>query len=129
MNDEFNVMLKMGGVNGEKLEGTLFPFSFGDLLDESLDEANISVILSSKSKIPMQTKLTAIITQGEKTRQKTYVVANDTVDETPLGQDKYSHTLYLLEETKLLESVTCGELTFTNSKTQIFAPDTWVVTS
>lgn len=33
----------------------------------------------------------------------------------------------LLEETKLLESVTCGELAFTNTKAQAFADDTFVV--
>lgn len=124
-----SVEIRIGSQSGEILANTVFPYSYGNLLDESLDEANLSVVLSTKQKLAIQTKLTAIITNDTKTYTRTYVVASDTVEEKPLGSGKYTHSLYLLEETKLLESVTCGGLAFTNSKTQIFAPDTWVVTS
>lgn len=122
-----SVEIRIGTQSGEILANTVFPYSFGNLLDESLDEANLSVVLSTKEKIAMQTKLTAIITNDAKTYVRIYVVANDTVDEKPLGSGKYAHTLYLLEETKLLESITCGELAFTNTKAQAFADDTFVV--
>lgn len=124
-----SVEIRIGSQSGEILVNTVFPYSYGNLLDESLDEANLSVVLSTKQKLAIQTKLTAIIKNDTKTYTRTYVVASDTVEEKPLGSGKYTHSLYLLEETKLLESVTCGELAFTNFKTQIFAPDTWVVTS
>lgn len=124
-----SVEIRIGSQSGETLANTVFPYSYGNLLDESLDEANLSVVLSTKQKLAIQTKLTAIITNDTKTYTRTYVVVSDTVEEKPLGSGKHTHSLYLLEETKLLESVTCGELAFTNSKTQIFAPDTWVVTS
>lgn len=124
-----SVEIRIGSQSGEMLANTVFPYSYGNLLDESLDEANLSVVLSTKQKLAIQTKLTAIIKNDTKTYIRTYVVASDTVEEKPLGSGKYTHSLYLLEETKLLESVTCGELAFTNSKTQIFASDTWVVTS
>ena len=113
--------------NGERLANTVFPYSYGNLLDESLDEANLSVVLSTKQKLAIQTKLTAIITNDTKTYTRTYVVASDTVEEKPLGSGKYTHSLYLLEETKLLESITCGELAFTNTKAQAFADDTFMV--
>ena len=112
---------------GETLANTVFPYSYGNLLDESLDEANLSVVLSTKEKLAIQTKLTAIITNDIKTYTRTYVVASDTVEEKPLGSGKYTHSLYLLEETKLLESITCGELAFTNTKPQAFADNTFVV--
>ena len=113
--------------NGERLANTVFPYSYGNLLDESLDEANLSVVLSTKQKLAIQTKLTAIIINDTKTYTRTYVVASDTVEEKPLGSGKYTHSLYLLEETKLLESITCGELAFTNTKPQAFADNTFVV--
>lgn len=112
---------------GETLANTVFPYSYGNLLDESLDEANLSIVLSTKQKLTIQTKLTAIITNDTKTYTRTYVVASDTVEEKPLGSGKYTHSLYLIEETKLLESITCGELAFTNPKAQAFADDTFVV--
>lgn len=122
-----SVVIKIGSQSGETLVNTVFPYSYGNLLDESLDEANLSVVLSTKEKLAIQTKLTAIITNDTKTYTRTYVVASDTVEEKPLGSGKYTHSLYLLEETKLLESITCGELAFTNTKPQAFADDTFVV--
>lgn len=113
--------------SGEILANTVFPYSYGNLLDESLDEANLSVVLSTKQKLAIQTKLTAIITNDTKTYTRAYVVASDTVEEKPLGSGKYTHSLYLLEETKLLESITCGELAFTNTREQSFVDDTFVV--
>ena len=122
-----SVVIKIGSQSGEILFNTVFPYSYGNLLDESLDEANLSVVLSTKQKLAIQTKLTAVITNDTKTYTRTYVVASDAVEEKPLGSGKYTHSLYLLEETKLLESITCGELTFTNTKSQAFADDTFVV--
>lgn len=127
-----SVVIKIGSQSGETLVNTVFPYSYGNLLDESLDEANLSIVLSTKEKLAMQTKLTAIIYGNDKnganvTKTRTYVVANDAVEEKPLGSGKYTHSLYLLEETKLLESITCGELAFTNTKSQAFADDTFVV--
>lgn len=122
-----SVVIKIGSQSGEILANTVFPYSYGNLLDESLDEANLSIVLSTKQKLTIQTKLTAVITNDTKTYTRTYVVASDTVEEKPLGSGKYTHSLYLLEETKLLESITCGELTFTNTKSQAFADDTFVV--
>lgn len=122
-----SVVIKIGSQSGETLVNTVFPYSYGNLLDESLDDANFSIVLSTKQKLAMQTKLTAVITNDTKTYTRTYVVASDAVEEKPLGSGKYTHSLYLLEETKLLESITCGELTFTNTKSQAFADDTFVV--
>lgn len=123
-----SVEIRIGSQSGEILANTVFPYSYGNLLDESLDEANLSIVLSTRQKLAIQTKLTAVIKNGEKSYIRTYVVASDTVEEKPLGSGKYTHTLYLLEETKLLESITCGELAFTNTKSQAFADDTFVVT-
>lgn len=122
-----SVEIRIGSQSGKRLANTVFPYSYRNLLDESLDEANLSVVLSTKDKLAMQTKLTAIVTNDAKTYIRNYVVASDSVEEKPLGSGKYEHSLYLLEETKLLESVTCGELAFTNTKAQAFADDTFVV--
>ena len=122
-----SVEIRIGSQSGVILANTVFPYSYGNLLDESLDEANLSVVLSTKDKLAMQTKLTVIVTNDAKTYIRNYVVAIDSVEEKPLGSGKYEHSLYLLEETKLLESVTCGELAFTNTKAQAFADDTFVV--
>lgn len=122
-----SVEIRIGSQSGVILANTVFPYSYGNLLDESLDEANLSVVLSTKDKLAMQTKLTAIVTNDAKTYIRNYVVASDSVEEKPLGSGKYEHSLYSLEETKLLESVTCGELAFTNTKAQAFADDTFVV--
>lgn len=90
----------------------VYPFSFNNLKDEALDEAQITFYSSTKKEYPPNTPVA--ITFGDKTN--TYVVASDNATELPIGSGKYKHSMGLIEETKILEGIICPSLTFTNSR-------------
>lgn len=87
-----------------------FPLKWSNLLDEQLDEANISLI-RVKKKIFKPFTLVSIklwnSAPGKENNMKEFnmFVAMDNAVETPPGSKRYNHTLYLIEETKLLEGI------------------------
>lgn len=106
--------IKQNGV-WQKLNATpVFPFSIGELLDERLDEAYLTIYDSPDEHIPRLTEIRATIQNGNKTKQEFFIVASDTSVELPAGSGKYKHDIYLIERTKLLEGIFCSSLTFTN---------------
>lgn len=105
-----NFKIKIGGSQVT----AVFPLTSAELLDERLDEAQITFF--SRTKFYKPTTLVEIeITTGGKTGVERYVVANDYSVEYPVGSGKWKHTTYLIEETKLADGILCSSLTFTNA--------------
>lgn len=100
-----------------KIDGTpVFPFRWGELLDERLDEAYVNLIGSRTPCFkPTEEIEVAIYEDGERRSAEYYVIARDDAERYPVWSDTYKHTLYLLERTKLLEGIICPALTFTNA--------------
>lgn len=120
-----------------------YPFKFADLLDERLDEAYLT-LLNVRDRSEPFTPLTLVeviiecspeskvigarstqrndISQDydsstkrlTQTLSKRFVVATDKVSESPLGDRVYTHELYVIEETKILEGFIGDSLAFTN---------------
>lgn len=129
-------------INGtDYTKKTLFSFKYGDLLDERLDEAYIS-LKNVKRKEPFQPndEVTITIENNPKckrnttkpetkdieqevlndktlkqTTQRTYLVGGDSVNNYPVGSDFYTHDLYLIEETKASEGIILDGISFTNT--------------
>ena len=129
-------------INGtDYTKKTLFSFKYGDLLDERLDEAYIS-LKNVKRKEPFQPndEVTITIENNPKckrnttkpetkdieqkvlddntlkqTTQRTYLVGGDSVNNYPVGSDLYTHDLYLIEETKASEGIILDGISFTNA--------------
>lgn len=106
----------------KKISGTpVFPFNYGQLLDERLDEAYVTVINSDVPSYKPTTQVRVDLIEdvggtGQKTTTQYYIIASDNAYEYPVGSGKYKHKLYLIERTKLLEGIMCQSLTFTNAK-------------
>lgn len=101
----------------QRLNATpVFPFSIGELLDERLDEAYITVYDCPLEHLPRLSEIRATIYNGNKTKQEFFIIASDGSIELPAGSGRYKHDIYLIERTKLLEGIFCSSLTFTNSK-------------
>lgn len=101
----------------------IYPLKWGELLDERLDEAYFTLKFIDKAE-PFQPldKVTITIVDlleitgtAEATKTVNYYVANDKVDNNPVGSNLYTHTLYVIEETKFLEAFICDTLTFRNA--------------
>ena len=112
---------------------TVMPIKWGNLLDERLDEAYISLrhcpIENFKPLTPVEIRFsnrlyfgsTTVDTQNE---TKKYVVANDTgAQENPAGSGLYDHDLYIIEMTKLLECIVVDTITFTNDLGRNYTKD------
>lgn len=103
---------------------TVMPIKWGNLLDERLDEAYISLrhcpIEIFKPLTPVEIRFSNRLYFGNTTvdtqnKTKKYVVANDTgAQENPAGSGLYDHDLYIIEMTKLLECIVVDTITFTN---------------
>ena len=106
----FSVFIKEGGTWKETKGKPVFPFSRGELLDERLDEAYITLVNDPREIYSPLTEIKVSVGSDS----KYYVVARDDAVKNPLTK-LYKHSLYLLERTKLLEGVICPSLTFTNS--------------
>ena len=114
--------------NGEwvKLNATpVFPFSVGELLDERLDEAYVTVYDSPVEHYARLTDVRATIYNGtNEPKAEYFIIASDTSIELPAGSGKYKHDIYLIERTKMLEGVYCSSITFTNSKGNVYVEST-----
>lgn len=110
-----NFKIKIGGSQVT----AVFPLTYAELLDERLDEAQITFF--SRTKFYKPTTLVEIeITTGGITEVERYVVANDYSVEYPVGSGKWKHTTYIIEETKLADGILCSSLTFTNANGNMY---------
>ena len=120
MKNTFSVEIKKDGVF-QAVEGTVFPLTWGELLDERLDEAYITLYKSTEKAYKPLTEVRIILRKGEQTVDTLYfIVASDNATEYPIGSGKYKHKLYLIERTKILEGVLCQTITFTNAMGKVY---------
>lgn len=103
------------GLTWDEISSPIFPFSFGDYLDERLDEAYVT-FYSRTDNYTTTDVFKVEIYEGEAGLKKTlyYICGNDEAEELPIGSKNYKHKIFLMEPTKLLEGVVCQTLTFTN---------------
>ena len=114
------------------------PVKWGNFLDEQLDEAYITLVSVPFKDLAPLTVVDLIFRNkmyfgNIKNPQvlKTYpdyhkrmIVANDSAEEYPVGSGRYTHNIYLIEETKRLEMYIVDSLTFTNSTGRGYYLDT-----
>lgn len=123
----------------------VYPLKWGNLLDERLDEAYVTLKFVPKSlqdgafrplslvKIVISNtpdtnqegeqdevfgidqNLNQITHRLTQTANKRFLVARDTVYNNPIGGNFDTHELYIIEETKFLEAFICDTLTFRNA--------------
>ena len=75
--NKFTVSIKQGGT-WQRIKATpVFPFSWGELLDERLDEAYITVYDSPEKTYPRLTKVKVSITNGAKVKDEYFILASD----------------------------------------------------
>lgn len=91
-------------INGHDYANAVFPFKYGDFLDEQLDFATLTLSQVSPEVYapltPVYITITSNGTNGVQSKSKTYLIAEDSAYETPNGSGFYRHELMLIEETK-----------------------------
>lgn len=97
----------------------VFPFSIGELLDERLDEANLTIFDGTKVHTPLTECRISFV---DSAKQYNFIIANDNSSEYPAGSGRYKHQVYLLERTKLLDGILAPSITFTNSLGNNYSP-------
>ena len=139
MNDFFIII---NGVN--YTDYAIYPLKWGNLLDERLDEAYVTLKFVPKTlqdgafrplslvkltiycepdtyQTELQPETDGVeqeLLENNRLRQfteKRFLVAKDTVYNNPIGGDFATHELYIIEETKFLEAFICDTLTFRNA--------------
>ena len=139
MNDFFIII---NGVN--YTDYAIYPLKWGNLLDERLDEAYVTLKFVPKTlqdgafrplslvkliiycepdtyQTELQPETDGVeqeLLENNRLRQfteKRFLVAKDTVYNNPIGGDFDTHELYIIEETKFLEAFICDTLTFRNA--------------
>jgi hypothetical protein len=114
--NKFEISIKQDGEYQPIQATPVFPFSWGELLDERLDEAYITLYDSPEKTYKRLTDVKVTITNGSRVKDEYFIIASDNSYELPVGSGKYKHDIYLIERTKLLEGIYCSTITFTNSK-------------
>lgn len=100
---------------------SVFPFTSGELLDERLDEGNISFYSFAEKYKPTTEVRISFFVDGEPdnddrgSNTEYYIIANDNAVEYPAGSGRYKHETYIIERMKLTEGILCPSITFTNS--------------
>lgn len=106
-------------INGHNYANVVFPFKYGDFLDEQLDFATLTLSQVSPEVYapltPVYITITSNGTNGVQSKSKTYLIAEDSAYETPNGSGFYRHELMLIEETKYLEGFMVESLCVTNA--------------
>lgn len=106
-------------INGHNYANAVFPFKYGDFLDEQLDFATLTLSRVSPEVYapltPVYITITSNGTNGVQSKEKTYLIAEDSAYETPNGSGFYRHELMLIEETKYLEGFMVESLCVTNA--------------
>lgn len=114
--NSFAMQIKENGAWTNISAISVFPFSWGNLLDERLDEAHITIYDYPSKEIKPTTEIRAVINNNGTEYIKSFIVAGDNSEEYPNGSGKYKHELYLIEPMKLTEGILCSSLTFTNAR-------------
>lgn len=101
----------------EKIDGTpVFPLGIGELLDERLNEAYITLVNSTTPVFrPCTEVMVQVLDDNIPNEYYYFIVARDDASEMPIGSGLYKHDLYLIERTKLLEGIIGQTITFTNT--------------
>ena len=114
--NKFEISIKQDGEYQPIQATPVFPFSWGELLDERLDEAYITLYDSPEKTYKRLSDVKVTITNGPRVKDEYFIIASDNSYELPVGSGKYKHDIYLIERTKLLEGIFCSSITFTNNK-------------
>lgn len=113
-------------LNGKPYPKSVFPLKTGNLLDEQLDEAYLTMVLCKEEHFDMLTRVQIDArtknAYGQVTSEKSfyYVIANDRSVLTIKDKKLYKHEIYLIEETKLLEGLVGDSIVFTNTLGNIY---------
>lgn len=121
--DEISSITTLGARKTKRINGVVLPIGIGELLDERLDEATLTIFNDQAEKYEPMTEMCITIDEdGEKTEYY-FIVANDKAERVfPLpGVTRTKHELYLVERTKMLEGIVCPSLTFTNMLSHVLA--------
>lgn len=106
-------------INGHNYANAVFPFKYGDFLDEQLDFATLTLSQVSPEVYapltPVYITITSNGTNGVQSKEKKYLIAEDSAYETPNGSGFYRHELMLIVETKYLEGFMVESLCVTNA--------------
>ena len=99
-----------------KLDGNaVFPFRWGELLDERLDEAYLNTRRSVTESYTPTTVIKAVLSDGTNEREEYFALARDGSVRFPNWAQTFKHEMYLIELTKLWEGILCPSMTFTNA--------------
>jgi hypothetical protein len=118
--NKFEISIKQDGEYQPIQATPVFPFSWGELLDERLDEAYITLYDSPEKTYKRLTDVKVTITNGSRVKEEYFIIASDNSYELPVGSGKYKHDIYLIERTKLLEGIYCSTITFTNQLGNVY---------
>lgn len=142
-NFEVKILNPKTGVKTDATPYAVFPLKVANLLDEQLDEANLTLkgidigYLQPFTEIEIKIRhiVDCVLTDAQysaivgacelsgiavdessrsETLTLTMVVANDRAVEVPVGSGRYNHEVYLIERTKLLERFIGDSITFSN---------------
>ncbi len=106
--------IEINGQNGR----LAFPLTYGNMLDERLDELRLVIIgspqKSFKPTTPFVVFMGSLLGDDVNAVYRTFTLGIDNAVETPIGSGLYRHEITLLEPTKLLEGIPCQTITFTN---------------
>lgn len=102
-----------------------FPIKWSNLLDEQLDEASLTILRAKTPSFPPFTmvEITWRNDSSESVETQRYFVASDKADEVPVGSGRYTHELYLIEETKWLERFIIPSCGFVNALGRIYVEE------
>ena len=113
-------------INGRNYTNcAVIPLKWGNLLDERLDEMYLSLrmcpVENFKPLTPVEIHYSNQLYFGStndgspETLVKRYIIADDAnATETPAGSGRYNHDLYIIELTKILETIIVDTSTVTN---------------
>lgn len=114
-------------INGVNYTNRVFPFKYGEFLDEQLDYATLTLSrISTESFVP-STPVQININDGFTSVVKHYRISLDSATETPHGQGTYRHELTLIEPTKYLEGFMVESLCVTNANGRAYKQETPLV--
>lgn len=124
--NKIKVEIEIDGVMTDCTRQVPFPVKWNNLLDEQLDEAEISVLQAKKDIFTPLTPVTISYYNEEAPDNVTimhFLVAGDEATEVPVGSGKFNHSLSLIEETKYLEGFICRSQGYVNSLGRIYVEE------
>ena len=105
----YRIYIKQDGLF-KPVNGTVvYPLTFNRNLDERLDDAYIEIINSSVKQYAPYTELKIVLGTAEM-----YMVISSDSPRKKLFTSLYDHSIYAIERTKLLSTIYCSSITFTN---------------